>query len=106
MSDPKPAKRYKVDTDGPPSRCKSCGSKVWWIATFKGKRVAVNRDGTSHECLQDAKVKEEPVASLELRRGVGDGYILRWGTMVIRVSREDWDTLVAQSMKIDEERKR
>ena len=46
--DPKPVKTYKVDTDAPPSKCKSCGATVYWIKTFKGKNMPVNPDGVSH----------------------------------------------------------
>ena len=46
--DPKPKKVFKVDTDLPPSKCKSCGAEVWWIRTFSGKNMPVDRDGTSH----------------------------------------------------------
>jgi len=53
----KPKKTFKVDTDAPPSKCRSCGAEVWWIRTFAGKMMPVNRDGTSHfsTCPQAAK---------------------------------------------------
>lgn len=38
--------------------------------------------------------------------GVRNGYLLVWGGVHIEISRAEWDELVAQAMKIDEERKR
>lgn len=37
-------------------------------------------------------------------KGDGDGYVLIWGGVHIRVSEEEWDDLTAQAMEIDEAR--
>ena len=41
--------QFKVDTDAPPSKCKGCGAAIWWIESVTtGKKMPVNKDGTSH----------------------------------------------------------
>jgi len=57
----KPKKKFKVDTDAPSSRCKSCKAEVWWIRTFNGRMMPVNRDGTSHfaNCPQANQWREK-----------------------------------------------
>jgi hypothetical protein len=50
MQYPKPEKKVRVDTDAPPTRCKVCGAKVWFIRKVNGALSAHNRDGTRHKC--------------------------------------------------------
>lgn len=38
--------------------------------------------------------------------GVKKGFLLVWGGIHIEITRQEWDELVAQAMKIEEERKR
>ena len=34
-----------------------------------------------------------------------NGYVLRWGGVEIRISIEEWEELIIQAMKIEEERR-
>jgi hypothetical protein len=36
---------YRPDNTG---RCRSCGAPVLWVITAAGKKMPLNRDGTSH----------------------------------------------------------
>ena len=39
---------YTVELREPPARCRSCNAEIAWATTPAGRRMPLNRDGTSH----------------------------------------------------------
>lgn len=65
MSDRAPI-RFDIPAGSPPRSCLSCGSRIYWIETPRGKRMCVEADGTSHfaRCADAAKFRGKTRAEL------------------------------------------
>lgn len=65
MSDRTPL-RFDIPANAQPRSCLSCGARIFWIETSRGKRMCVDPDGTSHfaTCKDAAKFRGKSRAEL------------------------------------------
>lgn len=58
--------RFDIPAGSPPRSCISCGCRIYWIETPRGKRMCVDPDGTSHfaTCKDAAKFRGKSRAEL------------------------------------------
>ena len=66
MSD-RAAVRFEIPPSAQPKRCLSCGARIFWIETSRGKRMPVDPDGTSHFATCAAASKFRGKSRAELR---------------------------------------
>lgn len=72
---PRPPVRFEIPVGASPKSCLSCGARIFFIETARGKRMPVDPDGISHFATCTAASKWRGRSRDEVRQGelFGDG---------------------------------